>query len=164
LANPGGLGKVKDHDIGEKDVNIKLLEAMNHARERDNIAKEYVTDYEITFSIGLPELLSCLKQGVSLSNAIIHTHLTILSKIPDTLISRKNGIDKAREVSDLASDVLKNGGIFSEKGKEEIKRLDNHLRNKANSLNPGTTADIVTAVLFVYLMDSGFNSSGFKGF
>ncbi len=74
--------------------------------------------------------------------------------MPDTLIARKKGIEAAREVSGRAGQVLKHGGIFSEKGQTEIKRLDLALRDKGHTLNPGTTADLTAAVLFVYLVEN----------
>jgi triphosphoribosyl-dephospho-CoA synthetase len=52
------------------------------------------------------------------------------------LIARKNGIETARKVSGRAGQVLKYGGVFSEKGKAEIKRFDLDLRDKGHTLNP----------------------------
>jgi len=153
LAKPAGMGTVGRYDIEETDVNISLREAMNAARDRDALAREYVTDFEITFEIGLPALQGILKQGVGISAAIVQTFLSILARVPDTLIARKKGMTAARDVSDRAGRVLENGGIFNEKGQAEIKKFDLALRDRRHTLNPGTTADLVTAVLFVYLLE-----------
>src|SRR5204863_6766460 len=44
LANPGGLGKVEEHDVSAEPPK-DLLVAMKMAAERDLIAKQYVTDF-----------------------------------------------------------------------------------------------------------------------
>lgn len=154
LANPAGMGTVKQYDLQEIDVNITLREAMEQARDRDTLASEYVTDFAITFEIGLISLQRILEQEIGISEAIVQTFLTILAQVPDTLIARKKGMEAAREVSDRAGQVLKHGGIFNEKGQEEIKKFDLALRDKGHTLNPGTTADLVAAVLFAYLVEN----------
>ena len=154
LANPTGMGTVKQYDLQEIDVNITLREAMEPARDRDTLASEYVTDFAITFEIGLISLQRILEQEIGISEAIVQTFLTILAQVPDTLIARKKGMEAAREVSGRAGQVLKHGGIFNEKGQEEIRKFDLALRDKGHTLNPGTTADLVAAVLFAYLVEN----------
>jgi len=63
-------------------------------------------------------------------------------------------MEAARKVSGRAGQVLTCGGIFSKKGKAEIKRFDLDLRDKGHALNPGTTADLTAAVLFAYLVEN----------
>jgi len=57
--NPGGLGQASEQDISEKP-SVTLLEAMMLAKDRDTIASEYVTNFEITFGTGLPALKEAL--------------------------------------------------------------------------------------------------------
>jgi triphosphoribosyl-dephospho-CoA synthase len=152
LAKPAGMGQVKQFDLHETDPGISLLEAMAQARDRDTIAREYVTDYAITFEIGLTTLERTLGQGVGLPDAIVQTFLSILAKVPDTLIARKNGLAAAEDVSDRAGLVLKQGGIFNPNGQTAIEKFDLSLRSAKHNLNPGTTADIMAAVLFTYLV------------
>lgn len=154
LANPAGMGIVKQYDLQETDVNINLREAMMQARDRDAVAREYATDYEITFEIGLPSLRQILEQGVEISEGVVQTFLSILAQVPDSLIARKKGMEAAHEVSGRARQVLKHGGVFSEKGQKEIRKFDRALRVKGHILNPGTTADLVAAVLFAYLVEN----------
>jgi triphosphoribosyl-dephospho-CoA synthase len=154
LAGPAGMGTLPHNDLQETDVDITLREAMDQARDRDALAREYVTDFEITFKVGLNALKRILEQGAGMSEAVVQTFLTILMQVPDTLIARKNGMEAARKVSGRAGQVLKYGGIFSEKGKTEIRRFDHDLRDKWHALNPGTTADLTAAVLFVYLVEN----------
>jgi triphosphoribosyl-dephospho-CoA synthetase len=60
----------------------------------------------------------------------------------------------AQAVSDDAAQVLASGGVFSPAGQRAISALDARLRAaKDNSLNPGTTADLVAVTLFVALLE-----------
>ncbi|MFN3475978.1 MAG: triphosphoribosyl-dephospho-CoA synthase [Candidatus Methylomirabilales bacterium] len=155
LANPGGLGEAEQYDVREKKVAVTLLEAMRAAKDRDAVAREYTTDFEITFSIGCPMLKTSIEASDDLEGSIIQTFLTILSEVPDTLIARKNGEEVARRISDQAREILKVGGAFSEAGKMALEGWDRELRKEGNRLNPGTTADLVAASIFVKLLEDG---------
>jgi triphosphoribosyl-dephospho-CoA synthase len=160
LAGAGGMDKIDKNDVNDNEVTITLLEAMEQAKDRDSIAREYVTGYEITIEIGLPALKGTLKEEISIPDVIVQTYLTILSQVPDTLIVRENGMDLAKDVSLRAKKVLESGGVFNEKGRDGIRKLDIFLRRGENSfaldnrLNPGTTADLTASILFVYLMEN----------
>ena len=151
IANPGGLGLVAKADIGEKPT-IPFLEAMAFAKERDSIAWEYATNYEITFEIGLPALKTALSRGASSPNAIVQAYLSMLSRIPDSHIARKKGIDAAEVVSLKAAQIILRGGIFTEKGLMGIEAFDQFLRAPSQSLNPGTSADLTAAAIFLNLV------------
>jgi triphosphoribosyl-dephospho-CoA synthase len=155
LAAPGGLGDADVHDVHAAEVSVTLLEAMRAARERDAVAREYVTDFAITFELGYPALRQFLEEGQRLSSAIVQTALTILALVPDTLILRKEGPAVARDVSRRAVAVLEAGGVFSERGRAALAAFDRSLRGDAHRLNPGTTADLTTASIFVYLVEGG---------
>ncbi|MCR4427993.1 MAG: triphosphoribosyl-dephospho-CoA synthase [Caldiserica bacterium] len=153
IANPGGMGKVKEYDVQEGDPDITLKEAMELARERDLIAREYVSDFEITLSFGAPELLKNWEKSGDILDSIVQTFLLLLSEFPDSKISRSRGEEIAREVSSRASEVLKEGGIYTRKGRDSLFNFDLFLRE--GKLNPGTTADLVTSSLFVVLIEKG---------
>ena len=55
LANPGGMGKVEAADVTETPA-ISLLDAMRLAADRDSIASEYVTGFQIVLETGVPFL------------------------------------------------------------------------------------------------------------
>lgn len=150
--NPGGLGRVPQQDIAE-EPSLSLLEVMELAKDRDSIASEYVTDFEITYEIGLPALRESLSRGLDFSGAVVQAFLTILNRVPDTLIARKNGVDTSLKVSQWARDVLTHGGIYSPQGQEKLLELDNVLRDGSHQLNPGTTADLTAASIFLALIE-----------
>jgi triphosphoribosyl-dephospho-CoA synthase len=49
--------------------------------------------------------------------------------------------------------VLVAGGVRTAAGRRALHRFDASLRDPGNALNPGTTADLVTATLFVGLLE-----------
>jgi len=153
LSKPAGLGRVSMADIAE-DPSVTLLEAMSMAKDRDAVASEYVTDFEITFGTGLPALKESLSQGVDFSDAVVQTFLTILSRVPDTLIARKNGMDLSCRISQRAQEVLLQGSIYTTEGRAKIQELDRSLRDDSHKLNPGTTADLTSAAVFLALLES----------
>jgi triphosphoribosyl-dephospho-CoA synthase len=153
LANPTGLGHADAYDVRENQVDITLLEAMRLAQSRDSVAREYVTDYEITFEIGFATLRQLWDAGYPFGDAIVQTYLTILAQVPDTLIMRKRGRQVAEEVSQRAAEVLKLGGPFSSRGQEALAEFDIAIRDPKHRLNPGTTADLIAATLFTFLTE-----------
>lgn len=153
LANPGGLGHSDDHDVHDGEVQVTLREAMAVAQHRDTVAREYVTDFEVTFEVGFKKLCEFLAQGQRFSDAIVQTALTILAQVPDTLIVRKEGMKVAQQVSQQARAVLQAGGAFSEQGRQALQAFDLSIRDERHRLNPGTTADLVAATLFVFLTE-----------
>jgi len=161
-AEPGGFEEAVEHDIHERPT-ITLREAMAGAVERDSIAAEYLSDYAITFERGLPLLERILASGLQLtskqsdfcmrSGAVVQLYLELLAEVPDTLIARKNGRETAVAVSQGAAEVLSRGGIFSSQGRQAVLEFDQTLRKNHNVLNPGTTADLVSAILFTALLE-----------
>jgi triphosphoribosyl-dephospho-CoA synthase len=151
LAGAGGLDEPVEHDVRD-EPRVTLREAMAAGAQRDTIASEYVTDHAVTFELGLPALADALGDGLGPRDAIVELAVRLLAAVPDTLIARKRGGDAAGRVAAGARQVLAAGGVRSARGRTALAGFDASLRQEGNALNPGTTADIVTAVLFVALL------------
>jgi triphosphoribosyl-dephospho-CoA synthase len=152
LAAPGGLEERVEHDVRDEPV-VGLLDAMAHAAHRDRIASEYVTGFAVTFELAVPALARALADGLAPREAIVELHLRLLADLPDTLIARKRGPDVAQRVSRDAVGVLAAGGVRSAAGRAALARFDAALRDPGNALNPGATADLVAAAVFVALLE-----------
>src|SRR5215217_852028 len=152
LSGAGGMHERVEHDVRSEPV-VGLREAMASAAERDSIASEYVTDYALTFDTGLPALGVALGDGLAVRDAIVELHLRLLREAPDTLIARKGGADAAARVSAGARDVLAAGGVRTGAGRRALRSFDASLREPGNARNPGATADLVTATLFIALLE-----------
>jgi triphosphoribosyl-dephospho-CoA synthase len=152
LAGAGGLHERVEHDV-RSEPTVGLGEAMASAAARDAIAAEYVSDFALTFETGVPALAAALGDGLGEREAIVELHLRLLDAAPDSLIARKRGAEAAARVSAQARDVLKAGGVRTAAGRQALRSFDAALREPGNALNPGTTADLVTATLFVALLE-----------
>jgi triphosphoribosyl-dephospho-CoA synthase len=150
LAGPGGLGRARRQDVGEEPT-LRLRPIMALAADRDLIARQYANGFREVFDDGVPALEHGLAEAGSLEGAIIGCHLALLARHPDSLIERKRGRAEAEEASRRAGVVLEAGWPHEPAGRAALDELDAWLRAEGHARNPGTTADLVTACLFVAL-------------
>ncbi len=146
IANPGGLGTVKDGDVAAPPT-VTLREAMALAADRDRIARAYVTDYDDVFAFGLPALEAARRAAASETLAVTALHMGLLASFPDSHIVRKYGAAAADAVRQEAIGL---SPAWKPAPRPEtwpaLMALDASL--KARELNPGTTADFVVTTLF----------------
>jgi triphosphoribosyl-dephospho-CoA synthase len=150
LANPGGLGRVPDQDVAEVPTKT-LREVMQLAADRDLIARQYANGFREVFDDGVPAIRHGLEKTGSLEAAILHCQLHLMSRHPDSLIRRKRGEAEAVESAQRAQDVLAADWPHAIKSWNLFHGLDSWLRAIGNQRNPGTTADLIAATLFVCL-------------
>ena len=78
-----------------------------------------------------------------------------MAEYPDTLIKRKFGLERSREISERAKKIFQMGGGITIDGRRELEDLDIELREEDEKTNPGTTADLVAATIFIHLLSGG---------
>lgn len=165
LASPGGMGQVDQADVyalsslGPTDT---VAHVMRLAAERDTIAAEYGRGFALIFNHVVPDLAAFYAAGYGLQWATIATFVRCLARQPDTLIARKAGWAKAGEVATWAQRLVDeyfpdNPDFTRFEPREEdcevaLGDLDFALRGDSHRLNPGTTADLIAAGLFVAVM------------
>ncbi len=154
LASPGGLGRAEEQDVSSAPT-MTLLEVMKLAAHRDTIASEYATGFELTFGTAVPALERARHDGLPWDDAVVETFLTILAAVEDTHVARRSGAARAADVTARARQALAAGGVRSQGGRQAIEDMDRSLRDERNSGNPGTTADITAAAIFVVLLGDG---------
>jgi triphosphoribosyl-dephospho-CoA synthase len=152
LAAPGGLGRAAEQDVAEQPTQT-LREVMALAAGRDLVARQYANGFREVFEIGAPAVLEGIEQTESLEGAIVHAQLQLLARQPDTLIARKLGPAEAQEAGARAARVLALGWPGAREGREALAELDGWLRAEGHRRNPGATADLLTAALFVLLRE-----------
>lgn len=150
VASPGGLGEVGDQDVA-RPPTITLVEAMRLAADRDGVARQYANGYFEVFDLVVPAIEDAARESRPVEQAIILATLRLMSRLPDTLISRKQGPAESLESAERAAAVLKAGWPDEPGANGLLQDLDAWLRGVGHARNPGTTADIVTAGLFVAL-------------
>ena len=157
LAAPGGLGRAPDQDVAGTP-SATLRDVMALAVERDAIAREYASDFRSTFELGAPALRAALADRLPWRDAVVETYLALLGAAPDTHIARKLGLPAAITVQQRGRSVLDAGGVRTAAGREAIAALDGELRDEANTLNPGATADLTGAAIYLVLLEGGWRA------
>ena len=158
IADAGGMGDQDEYDVASdnakqelRENNQTMYDVLKISAPWDMLAREMTSDMPAVFEIGYPTYHT-LKEEKTQNEACLLTFLTILSHVPDTLISRKYGSDEALKISMMTRDLLnlKDQPDFADK----LKEFDDYLFN--NKYNPGTTADLTAASIFVSYLKSNF--------
>ena len=158
-AAPGGLGQAPEQDVADEPT-LPLKEIMTMAAHRDDVAREYATGFETTFQLAVPALTRARQAELDWNDAIVETFLTVLAARHDTHVRRRGSEALAADVSRRAADALAAGGVRTEGGRRTIAQMDAALRAPDNLTNPGTTADLTTAAVFVVLLTGGWPARG----
>ena len=153
LASPGGLGHASKQDVHAEPTQT-LRQVMTLAADRDLVALQYANGFAEIFDDGAPAVLTGLERTGSLEGAILFAHLHLLSRHPDTLIARKRGWAEGEEAARRAAAVLDAQWPKERAGWTALSQLDTWLRAEGHQRNPGATADLVTACLFVLLREN----------
>ena len=158
IADAGGMGDQDEYDVASDSAkeelranNQTMYDVLKISAPWDMLAREMTSDMPAVFEIGFPTYHK-LKEEKSLNDACVLTFLKILSEVPDTLISRKYGSDEALKISMMTRDLLKmkDSGDF----KVKLQEFDDYLFE--NSYNPGTTADLTAASIFLSNLKTHF--------
>jgi triphosphoribosyl-dephospho-CoA synthase len=150
IAKPGGLGDAPQGDVAAAPpVGMTLRDAMALAADRDAIARQYVNNFADVTGRLAPRMVELLEAGHALDNAIVRVHLEQMAYEPDTLIARKCGPATAVESQRQARAVLEESLDFA--------AFDAWLRDDGHRRNPGTSADLIAAGLFVLLRDGAID-------
>jgi len=149
LANPGGLGEAPEQSV-HTPPTVGLREAMTLAAGRDSIARQYAEGFRDIFESGLAAFREVAADQPRI--ATLNVFLTFLGSWPDSHIVRKQGMAVAQSVTLAAREQHakwrhslaqnRSGAAF-----EPLDAWDAEL--KASAINPGTSADLTVATLFV---------------
>jgi triphosphoribosyl-dephospho-CoA synthase len=150
LAEPGGLGQAAEQDV-RTEPTLPLRQIMALAADRDLIARQYTNGFREVFEKGVPLVQQGLAVAGALEEAILFAYLCFLRDNLDTLIVRKRNAAEAREASRRAGEVLAQGWPHTKTGWSAFADFDAWLRAEGNGRNPGATADLIAAALFVLL-------------
>ena len=147
LAKPGGMGEKNNQDVSE-EPNVTLLNTMKIAADWDLIAAQYSNSFEDIFTFGVPRYQNLMARWGDEKWATTALFLAYLKHYPDSLIERKFGLLKAREISDMISDLEMELCRSDIPGGYEAQLLEIDRQLKRDLINPGTSADLTAASIF----------------
>lgn len=153
ISAAGGLGHIEIADVFEEPPNILLVEAMRLAAHRDLVARQYTNQFADVFDRLAIGIEAGIGKGWPLTTAIVHAQLQQLAAEADSLILRKCGPQLAESVRARAAAAIAAGKPGEESYERAVADLDFWLRADGHRRNPGTTADLIAAAMFVLLRE-----------
>ncbi len=126
---------------------LSLIDLMRLSKGHDLIAREWSNGFARSFQ--LSALLRERVAELGPNDGLVLTFLEALAGHEDSLIQAKHGLDKAREVSKRAKAALCGDDPI-----QLARELDSAFLKEG--INPGSTADIMAASLFIALLDGCF--------
>jgi triphosphoribosyl-dephospho-CoA synthase len=149
LANPGGLGDAPEQSV-HAPPTVGLRDAMQLASERDSIARQYANGFQDIFEAGLTAYREASSGGPEA--ATLDVFLAFLAGWPDSHIVRKHGLALAQSVTLAARENRARWRPMQRDAQpanapSPLDTWDAEL--KARAINPGTSADLAVATLFV---------------
>jgi len=149
LAEPRGLGEAPQQDVRDEPT-VPLIEAMAMAAERgDAVARQYTNGFADVFDHVAADLESGLAAGLAYDQTIVLAHLKQIAREPDGLIRRKRGLELATKVQQRAAKVVGLGWPNGDDATEAFAEFDTWLRSENHERNPGSSADLVVAAVYV---------------
>jgi len=125
-----------------RERGLTLYDVMADSADRDGVAREWVGAFERTFRAA-----DRIAQGNGpLPGRAADTFLWLLARQPDTFVAKQHGREAARSVMVRAQEAR-------EGGPDLVAAFADSLTE--SGVNPGTTADLVAAALFVALERDG---------
>jgi len=128
-----------------KEQGLTLFDMMEMSAGYDIIAEEWVKGFPKTFECS--RLIREKIKAHGINDAVVLTFMEMLARYKDTFIRTKFDSKKAEEVSMRAAEILNNGRGNLDILMEKIHAFDRELLDEG--VNPGSTADIIIAGLFV---------------
>ncbi|MCF6251139.1 MAG: triphosphoribosyl-dephospho-CoA synthase [Methylococcaceae bacterium] len=153
LAAPGGLGSSKQQDVSDAPF-VSLTEAMEIASDRDRIAMQYTTNYKDIFDFAILRYNTAFVKFENQAWAAVSVFTGLLSKYPDSHIERKYGDKYSGWV--LKQIITVDDALLNTQDPEQLVPMLHEVDRmfKAKSINPGTTADLTVATVFIILMEA----------
>ncbi|AGB39531.1 triphosphoribosyl-dephospho-CoA synthase [Natronococcus occultus] len=126
-----------------EERGLTLLDVMDRSVPGDDVAREWVTAFERSFAAA--EALAAADGPVPERTAAVF--LSLLAERPDTLVADRCGESVAAEVTERAATLVERDAL--ETDRDAVEAFADELVGRG--INPGTTADVTAAGLFIAL-------------
>jgi len=131
------------NEIREKKLSLYAI--LTISASYDMISQELVGGFEKTFEYAALINDFASEERININDAITHAYLRLLADEEDTFITMKFGPEKSKYVQQKAQWIVTRGYK-----RKEIEEFDEELIREG--LNPGSTADIIAAALFISIL------------
>jgi triphosphoribosyl-dephospho-CoA synthase len=160
ISSAGGLGRAEKADVfADPPTDLTLVDAMRLAADRDTVARQYANGFAVVLGGTAAWIADAMAREMPLGDAIVWAHIMQMAQCTDSLIDRKCGPQIAAEAMRRAAAVLDTQNRGNPAFREALNDFDCWLREDGHRRNPGTTADLVAAGLFVLLREGRLNWS-----
>ncbi len=102
------------------------------------------------FDTALPVLSESLRQGCDLNRAMVQTLFTLMTTLVDTNLLYRGGPQALAFAQRTVSDFLKEGGVYRRDWRRRAMKIHNDFVQRR--LSPGGSADLLSATVFVFLL------------
>ncbi|WP_290819193.1 triphosphoribosyl-dephospho-CoA synthase [Halovivax sp.] len=126
-----------------RDRGLTLRDVLALGADADDVAREWTTGFERSFEAA--ELIA--DASGSVLDRAAAAYLRLLADRPDTLVAKRRGMDAAREVQARAASLVEADAFRVDRA--AVATFADEL--VADGINPGTTADLTAAGLFIAL-------------
>ncbi len=126
-----------------EERGLTLLDVMDRSVPGDDVAREWVTGFERSFDAAD----QIAEAAGPVADRAAATFLSVLADRPDTLVAGRHGDAVATEVTERAADLVDSGAL--ETNQDAVESFADDLVSR--DVNPGTTADLTAAGLFIAL-------------
>ncbi|MFC4437683.1 MULTISPECIES: triphosphoribosyl-dephospho-CoA synthase [Natrialbaceae] len=126
-----------------EERGLTLLDVMDRSVPGDDVALEWVRGFDRSFTAA--ERLAAEKGPILERTAAVF--LSLLAERPDTLVAKRSGEAVAAEVTERAAELSERDAV--ETDREAVEAFADELVDRG--VNPGTTADVTAAGLFIAL-------------
>ena len=124
---------------------LTLFDVMEHSVPGDDVAREWVRGFDRSFTAA--ERLAVADEDEPLTDRTAAVFLTLLAERPDTLVAKRHGEEIAAEVTDRAASLVDRKALDTDPA--AVDAFADELVDRG--VNPGTTADLTAAGLFIAL-------------
>ena len=172
MSSAAAMSHMKDHDFSymkiceyagqlseslvKRQLDEKNPKETTHGREIYNkyhisgIRGEAERGFPTIREHSYPFLLKLIKDGMSLNDASVNVLMKIIMNTEDTNLISRGGLDGLEFAKFSADNVLRSGGMCTESGIKEVKKMDRAFIKK--NLSPGGSADLLAVTLMLYFL------------
>lgn len=138
--------------------NLKNKEALTYGEKLfknhgiKGIRGEVEAGFPTVRDYSLPLLKELMEGKESINDNLVQVLLHLMTVVEDVNILGRHGIEQLEYTKMAAKEALVLGGIFTEKGREKILKLDEEFIKK--NISPGGAADLLAVTLMLYFLEN----------